>query len=59
MAGPLVETGYTEGDIKRGMTPAGQSVQNIHDIRPAGDLVRVMSADAERILTDLVASFGS
>jgi NAD(P)H-dependent flavin oxidoreductase YrpB (nitropropane dioxygenase family) len=59
VAGPLVETGYTEGDIARGMMPAGQSVQNIHDIRPAGDLVREMSADAERILTDLVASFGS
>ncbi|MEB3370529.1 NAD(P)H-dependent flavin oxidoreductase [Saccharopolyspora mangrovi] len=57
VAGPLVETGYIDGDTERGMMPAGQSVQNIHDIRPAGDVVREMSAEAERIVKNLGASF--
>lgn len=54
VAGPLVETGYLDGDLERGMMPAGQAIQNIHDVLPAGEIVRRMSADAERILTRLV-----
>jgi NAD(P)H-dependent flavin oxidoreductase YrpB (nitropropane dioxygenase family) len=56
VAGPLVETGYLEGDVARGMMPAGQSVQNIHDILPAGEIVRRMGSEAERILADLYHS---
>jgi hypothetical protein len=38
------------------MMPAGQSVQNIHDIAPAGEIVRRMSDEAEKILTGLADS---
>jgi NAD(P)H-dependent flavin oxidoreductase YrpB (nitropropane dioxygenase family) len=56
VAGPLVETGYLEGDLARGMMPSGQSVQNIHDILPAGEIVRRMTTDAEKILSSLCGS---
>lgn len=56
VAGPLVETGYLDGDVERGMMPAGQSVQNIHDILPAGEIVRRMSSEAEKIITGLAGS---
>ena len=30
--------------------PAGQGVEVVHDIRPAGDVVRAIVAEAEQIL---------
>lgn len=56
VAGPLVETGYLDGDAERGMMPAGQSVQNIHDVLPAGEIVRRMTSEAEEILTRLTGA---
>jgi len=50
VAGVLVETGYQDGDLERGMLPAGQGIEGVHDISPAGDIVRRIVADAERIL---------
>ncbi len=50
VAGVRVETGYQDGDLEYGMMPAGQAVEVIHDIAPAGDLVRSIVAEAERIL---------
>jgi NAD(P)H-dependent flavin oxidoreductase YrpB (nitropropane dioxygenase family) len=45
-----VVTGYLDGDVERGIMPAGQSVQNIHDVLPAGEIVRRMSGEAEKII---------
>jgi enoyl-[acyl-carrier protein] reductase II len=53
VAGPLVETGYLDGDLDRGMMPAGQTIQNVHEILPAGEIVRRMSREAEQILQGL------
>lgn len=50
VAGVRVETGYQDGDVRYGMMPAGQGIETIHDIRPAGDVVRDVVADAEAIL---------
>jgi NAD(P)H-dependent flavin oxidoreductase YrpB (nitropropane dioxygenase family) len=50
VAGVRVESGYQEGDVAQGMMPAGQAVEVIHDIRPAGDVVRTIVAEADRIL---------
>lgn len=52
-AGVRVETGYQDGDIKFGMMPAGQGISSIHEILPAGEIVRRMVTDAERILARL------
>ncbi|MBA6440766.1 NAD(P)H-dependent flavin oxidoreductase [Streptomyces sp. GMR22] len=53
VAGTRVETGYQEGDLDWGMMPAGQSVQIIDEILPAGDIVRGMVAEAEEIISRL------
>ena len=45
-----VETGYQDGDVEEGMMPAGQAVQQLRSIQPAGDIVREVVADAESIL---------
>ncbi len=52
VAGVRVESGYQEGDVEQGMMPAGQAVEGIHDIRPAGDIVRAIVAEAEQILAE-------
>jgi NAD(P)H-dependent flavin oxidoreductase YrpB (nitropropane dioxygenase family) len=59
VAGRLVETGYQEGDLERGMMPVGQSVQLVHEILPAGEVVRRMVADAATILGRLAGRPGS
>jgi enoyl-[acyl-carrier protein] reductase II len=56
VAGVRVETGYQDGDVRFGMMPAGQGVEIIHDIRPAGDVVRSIIEDAEAILADAADS---
>lgn len=58
VAGTLVETGYQDGDLERGMMPAGQSVQIINDILPAGVIIENMVSEAETILNRLSASSG-
>jgi NAD(P)H-dependent flavin oxidoreductase YrpB (nitropropane dioxygenase family) len=50
-AGTRVETGYQDGDLSEGMMPAGQGVGAVRTIMPAGDIVREMVTDAERLLT--------
>ena len=55
VAGALVETGYQDGDVERGMMPVGQSVQLVHEILPAGQIVESMVAEAEGILSLLSA----
>jgi len=52
VAGVRVESGYQDGDVEQGMMPAGQAVEVIHDIRPAGDIVRAIVAEAEQILAE-------
>ena len=52
VAGVRVETGYQDGDVEEGMMPAGQAVEGIRDIQPAGDIVREVVADAEAILAE-------
>lgn len=50
VAGTRVETGYQDGDLQQGMMPAGQAIELLHQIQPAGDIVRTIVADADRIL---------
>lgn len=50
VAGTRVETGYQDGDLESGMMPAGQTVQLVHEIKPAGQIVEEMAAQAEQIL---------
>jgi len=50
VAGVRVESGYQDGDVDEGMMPAGQGVEVVHEVLPAGDIVRNVVADAERIL---------
>ena len=49
-AGRRVESGYLEGDVNEGMMPAGQTVALIHEILPAGEIVRRLSSEAVEIL---------
>jgi enoyl-[acyl-carrier protein] reductase II len=49
-AGRRVESGYLDGDVDEGMMPAGQTVALIHEILPAGEIVRRMSREASSIL---------
>ncbi|MEN2739601.1 nitronate monooxygenase [Microbacterium sp. X-17] len=56
VAAERVETGYQDGDLDEGMMPIGQGVENIHEITPAGDIVRSMVNTAERVITSLRAS---
>lgn len=53
VAGTRVETGYQDGDLAQGMMPAGQAIDLVHQIQPAGDIVRAIAADADRILHKL------
>ncbi|MEU1595154.1 nitronate monooxygenase [Streptomyces sp. NPDC005708] len=50
VASTRVETGYQDGDSEAGMMPAGQAVELVHEITPAGDIVRNMAEEAQRIL---------
>jgi enoyl-[acyl-carrier protein] reductase II len=50
VAGPRVESGYQDGDVDEGMMPAGQAVEVVHEILPAGEIVRRVVADAETVL---------
>lgn len=50
VAGTLVETGYQDGDLAAGMMPAGQGIQTVKEILPAGKIVTSMVAEAEGIL---------
>ncbi len=52
VAGVRVETGYQDGDLAEGMMPAGQGLDGIRVIEPAGDIVRRIVADAEQILNN-------
>ena len=49
-AGVRVESAYQDGDLSEGMMPAGQGVGLVRKIMPAGEIVREMVADAERVL---------
>ena len=57
VAGTRVETGYQEGDMETGMMPVGQGIELVHEIMPAGDVVRTMSAEAQAIMRRLNAAF--
>ncbi|HZI45926.1 MAG TPA: nitronate monooxygenase [Ilumatobacter sp.] len=50
VAGARVESGYQDGDVDEGMMPAGQGVEVVHEILPAGDIVRGVVAEAEAVL---------
>jgi NAD(P)H-dependent flavin oxidoreductase YrpB (nitropropane dioxygenase family) len=50
VAGTRVESGYQDGDLRFGMMPVGQTMQLVHEIRPAGEIVTSMVAEAEEIL---------
>jgi NAD(P)H-dependent flavin oxidoreductase YrpB (nitropropane dioxygenase family) len=56
VAGVRVETGYQDGDLEYGMLPAGQGIEGVHEILPAGDIVRSIAAEADRILSGLASS---
>jgi NAD(P)H-dependent flavin oxidoreductase YrpB (nitropropane dioxygenase family) len=49
-AGVRVESAYQDGELREGMMPAGQGVGLVRTIMPAGEIVREMVADAERVL---------
>jgi NAD(P)H-dependent flavin oxidoreductase YrpB (nitropropane dioxygenase family) len=49
-AGVRAESGYQDGELSEGMMPAGQGVGLVRTILPAGEIVRKMVADAERVL---------
>ncbi|MFC9354423.1 NAD(P)H-dependent flavin oxidoreductase [Arthrobacter sp. NPDC057013] len=53
VAGTRVETGYQDGDMDFGMMPVGQTMQLVHEILPAGQIVENMASDAEKILKGL------
>ena len=53
IAGTRVETGYQDGDLRQGMMPAGQSIDLVHEIKPAADIVRTIADDADRIIRAL------
>ena len=53
IAGTRVETGYQDGDLRQGMMPAGQSIDLVHEIKPAADIVRTIVDDADRIIRAL------
>jgi enoyl-[acyl-carrier protein] reductase II len=48
-----VESAYQDGDLEYGMMPAGQGVETVHEIQPAGEIVRSIADEADRILADL------
>jgi NAD(P)H-dependent flavin oxidoreductase YrpB (nitropropane dioxygenase family) len=51
----MLPTPETEGDFDEMGLTAGESVGNIRSVRPAGDIVRDMGAEAARILARLAA----
>lgn len=53
VAGTRVETGYQDGDMEFGMMPVGQTMQLVHEILPAGQIVENMAAEAQTILRGL------
>lgn len=53
VAGARVETGYQDGDLDYGMMPAGQGIESVHEILPAGEIVRSVAEEAKRILADV------
>ncbi len=53
VAGVRVESAYQDGDLEYGMMPAGQGVETVHEIEPAGEIVRSIADEADRILADL------
>jgi NAD(P)H-dependent flavin oxidoreductase YrpB (nitropropane dioxygenase family) len=53
VAGVRVESAYQDGDLDYGMMPAGQAVESVHEILPAGEIVRSIGDEADRILAGL------
>ena len=53
VAGVRVESGYQDGDLDEGMMPAGQGVEVVHEVLPAGEIVRRVVADAEAVLATI------
>lgn len=49
----LLPTPETEGDLDAMCLPAGESAALIRDVRPAGEIVRWMAAEAEHVLDGL------
>ena len=47
---PASELGRHKGDVENGVLPAGQSSGLIHAVKPAGDVVRDIGAEAETVL---------
>ncbi|WP_423181253.1 NAD(P)H-dependent flavin oxidoreductase [Arthrobacter sp. NyZ413] len=58
VAGTRVETGYQDGDLTTGMMPAGQGIQTVREILPAGKIVSGMVHEAEEILRRLAGNLG-
>jgi enoyl-[acyl-carrier protein] reductase II len=58
VAGMRVETGYQDGELKEGLTPAGQGVGLVHAILPAKEIVNELVRDAEEVVSS-VAQFAS
>lgn len=56
VAGTRVETGYQDGDMEFGMMPVGQTMQLVHEILPAGQIVENMAVEAQTILKGLGTS---
>ena len=50
--------GGTVVEANREFMPAGQGVGAIHELIPAGDIVRSMIAEAERVIERLAATRG-
>ena len=49
----MVESGYQDGDLEYGMMPAGQGIEVVREIMPAGDIVRSIAAEADRVLAQI------
>ena len=47
---PASELGRHKGDVENGVLPAGQTAGLIHAVKPAGDVVRDIVAEAETVL---------
>lgn len=47
---PASELGRHKGDVENGVLPAGQSSGLIYEVKPAGDVVRNIVAEAESVL---------
>ncbi|GAA4475817.1 nitronate monooxygenase [Rhodococcus olei] len=51
VADEQLESGYDPADPRRGVVYAGEAVGLVHEARPAGDVVRRIAEDAERLLS--------